>query len=808
MKSRVFVAFVVIFAGLAVIAGPASGASSATAQSDRADRCSNAAVVGSGSNLTGTLESTEDLDAWKVALDEGDRLDMSALAPAAEQGFSVSLSADSSSEFTVEDVSNAETEGDVDGTDIRDVTGGLEAEWEVWAEEDTVVCLSVSDPSGDAPYEWSVNSSYRAAQYADSWTDLTSEARVVDANGSYSGHVNTPRDVDVMKLSLSEGDHLDMSALVPAAQQGFTVSVRADSSSEFTVKNVSNADQNDDLRRTDIRGLTGGLEAEWEVWAEEDTALTVVIFGGGDVPYDWRLNSTLTPSPHSDEWPEGLTEAPRVDPNATLDGHINTPRDVDVVKISLSKGDHLDMSALAPAAQRGFGVSVWADSSSEFTVKNVSNADRNDEPRRTEIGGLTGGVEAEWEVWAEEDTVIEVSVYGGGVVPYDWRLNSTLTPSPYPDEWPEGSTEAPRIEPNGTLTGHVNTPSDVDSAAVLLEQGDRLFVQTTVSAAEDSFQVSMQGINDARFRVENVSNADLDTDFGGPDITDVTGETRATWEIYAESAGAVALSLYDGGGTVPYNWTIRTSKNAPLANAAPTASFGITPTTPNASETVTFDASGSTDSDGSVTAYEWDFDGDGAVDATGEAVARTFDSAGDYDVSLTVTDDEGATDTATRTLTVTESVETNEAPTAAFTVGTTNATVGESVTFDASGAADVDGTVVSYRWDFDGDGETDAVTATAEVTHQFSASGTYAVELTVVDDDGATAATTSTVTVEAADQTPDDAVYEPGSIAAEFDSDADGRINIGELASAAEAFATGEIGISGLATIAEVFASS
>ncbi|WP_121823629.1 PKD domain-containing protein [Halostella salina] len=65
------------------------------------------------------------------------------------------------------------------------------------------------------------------------------------------------------------------------------------------------------------------------------------------------------------------------------------------------------------------------------------------------------------------------------------------------------------------------------------------------------------------------------------------------------------------------------------------------------------------------------------------------------------------------------------------------ATVGEPVTFDGSGSSDPDGTVASYEWDLDGDGEYEATGPTVE--HSFDEPGERAVELQVTDDDGAVA---------------------------------------------------------------------
>lgn len=65
---------------------------------------------------------------------------------------------------------------------------------------------------------------------------------------------------------------------------------------------------------------------------------------------------------------------------------------------------------------------------------------------------------------------------------------------------------------------------------------------------------------------------------------------------------------------------------------------------------VTFDAYDSSDPDGEIAEYRWDF-GNGDASTT-PLVSYTYDSAGTYDVTLTVTDDDGATDTASTTVTL------------------------------------------------------------------------------------------------------------------------------------------------------------
>lgn len=88
------------------------------------------------------------------------------------------------------------------------------------------------------------------------------------------------------------------------------------------------------------------------------------------------------------------------------------------------------------------------------------------------------------------------------------------------------------------------------------------------------------------------------------------------------------------------------------SNTAPTAAFSYSPATPTTGTSVSFSASESTDPDGEITSYAWDFDGDGTTDSSGETVAYTYQNSGEYDVDLTVTDENSATNTTTQTVVV------------------------------------------------------------------------------------------------------------------------------------------------------------
>jgi serine protease len=88
---------------------------------------------------------------------------------------------------------------------------------------------------------------------------------------------------------------------------------------------------------------------------------------------------------------------------------------------------------------------------------------------------------------------------------------------------------------------------------------------------------------------------------------------------------------------------------APLGQP-PTAVFAATPEIGSAPLEVAFDASASSDPDGTVTDYRWAF-GDGAV-GSGAIASHTYSAAGEYAVTLTVTDNSGRTGVSAREISV------------------------------------------------------------------------------------------------------------------------------------------------------------
>lgn len=172
------------------------------------------------------------------------------------------------------------------------------------------------------------------------------------------------------------------------------------------------------------------------------------------------------------------------------------------------------------------------------------------------------------------------------------------------------------------------------------------------------------------------------------------------------------------------------------------ARFTFTPATPQAFQTVSFDAATSTNGGAACAAactYSWSF-GDG-TSATGITTTHAFRTVSVFPVTLTVTDARGASTSSTQSITV----STPTPPTASFTMSPTPAPTNVDVFFNAS-ASRAQGpgrTLVTYSWNF-GDGSTGSGVT---VSHKYGGVGSYTVTLSVTDDAQATAQASQTLQV-------------------------------------------------------------
>ncbi len=264
---------------------------------------------------------------------------------------------------------------------------------------------------------------------------------------------------------------------------------------------------------------------------------------------------------------------------------------------------------------------------------------------------------------------------------------------------PPPVNQAPVADPNGPYTGTVGNAIQFDGSASSDPEG---------------------------------AIASYDWDFGDG----ATGNGATPTHTYTETGTfTVTLSVTDDGGLSD---TATTTATVGLGNQAPVANPNG-PYSGTVGSAVQFDGSGSSDPDGTIVSYDWEF-GDG-VTGTGISPTHTYAAAGNYNVTLTVMDDSGATDSAGTTA----SIGTVNQPPVANANGPYNGTVSVPVTFNGTGSNDPDGTIVGFDWDF-GDG-TVAVDAGPTPSHTYSADGSYTVTLTVTDDAGASATDATTANI-------------------------------------------------------------
>ena len=207
--------------------------------------------------------------------------------------------------------------------------------------------------------------------------------------------------------------------------------------------------------------------------------------------------------------------------------------------------------------------------------------------------------------------------------PYSWTFEAAKEANT--DKWIDEEHAAVKY---GEYAGDINTNDDTDLLRFQTEAGEVL----NLSLASDT-----------------PSEVTADISYPSGKEVYLDGENLHE-QITVEEQGNVYVNIEgyrSDFATFPYTWKLFVGLPG-TESTGPTANISATPTTAAVGEQVTFDATDSTASAGSsITAYEWDFDGDGTAETTGATVTHTYDNSGSYEVSVTVTDATGATDTAT-----------------------------------------------------------------------------------------------------------------------------------------------------------------
>jgi PKD repeat protein len=322
---------------------------------------------------------------------------------------------------------------------------------------------------------------------------------------------------------------------------------------------------------------------------------------------------------------------------------------------------------------------------------------------------------------------------GGYIMAYDWDFG-------------DGNTDS------GDVVSHTYSSYGIYSVTLTVtdDEGDTDTDTVTVNVTDVPGQQPPVADADPDYQEVGVG---LDASFDGSNSYDPDGGYIQSWNWdfgdgnmgYGEfvthaygSAGTYYVTLtvmddhyYIDTDTVTVNVTGGPILQPPVADADPnTQSFKI-------GGTANFDGSNSYDPDGTIVSYDWDF-GDGNT-GSGVTTSHVYTTDGTFTVTLTVTDNDGLTDTDTCQVTVIP----NQPPLADADPNTQTIIIGGTASFDASNSNDPDGTIVSFEWDF-GDGNS-GVGETP--SHVYATHGVFTVTLTVTDDNGATDTDTCEVTV-------------------------------------------------------------
>src|SRR6059036_2548625 len=132
----------------------------------------------------------------------------------------------------------------------------------------------------------------------------------------------------------------------------------------------------------------------------------------------------------------------------------------------------------------------------------------------------------------------------------------------------------------------------------------------------------------------------------------ISGTQTSTCTITGTNAGSYAVTITGTSGALVHTAPVAVTITAP----GPTARFVYSPSVPSVNDTITFDATSTTDSDPSATLQaRWDWESDGTWDTSLSAsmdAQHAFTAAGTYTVKLEIQDSHGFSDTDSRVVSV------------------------------------------------------------------------------------------------------------------------------------------------------------
>jgi PKD repeat protein len=209
------------------------------------------------------------------------------------------------------------------------------------------------------------------------------------------------------------------------------------------------------------------------------------------------------------------------------------------------------------------------------------------------------------------------------------------------------------VTDNGGATNAITKSVTVNVSSNVLQNGVTVSgLSATTGNSLNYTMVVPAGASNLNFVMSGgTGDADLYVRFGSAptdsayDCRPYLSGNSESCPVSSPSAGTyyVRIKAYTSFSGVSLTGSYSTVSNSP-----PTANFSFTTSALVANFTDT-----SSDSDGTIVSRSWNF-GDGGT-STATNPSRTYASAGTYSVTLTVTDDDGATHATTKSVTVTSS---------------------------------------------------------------------------------------------------------------------------------------------------------
>ncbi len=275
-----------------------------------------------------------------------------------------------------------------------------------------------------------------------------------------------------------------------------------------------------------------------------------------------------------------------------------------------------------------------------------------------------------------------------------------------------------------------------------------------ITAPANSVTLNGSGSNDPDGTIATYSWATI----SGPGSVTINNSNTATPSVVGLKAGGYVfeLTVTDNNGATAKDQIAVTVLPQPLqANQAPVANAGNNQTITAPVSSVVLNGSSSFDPDGTIAAYSWrQVSGPSASTITAAKTSSATASkliVGQYIYELTVTDNNGLTNSDQITITVNAAIsKVNLLPVADAGLSDTIQMPTNTYTLNASGSSDPDGTIVSYRWQQMSGPNTAASTSMTNpvVTLSNLQVGEYNFQLTVTDNTGINSTAAMKLTVE------------------------------------------------------------